>query len=114
MKGRLDPCGSDGWVHFPTTTQSAPYLAFFWRDVGSSSCWRKGAGCAREFPVREQLAFVFFGGSTCAPSRKEKRMYLINATKLHRKSGVAKPRDLQFLSSSRPPDGEHEFFRSLF
>jgi hypothetical protein len=94
-------CGkrlADGWLHFPTTTEGAPYLAFFWRDVGSSRCWRKGAGCARQFPVREQLAFVFFGGSTCAPFRKERRMYLINATTLHRKSEVAKPRDLQFLS----------------
>jgi hypothetical protein len=53
-----------GWFrpHVPTTTEGAPYLAFFWRDVGSSSCWRKGGGCAREFPDREQLAFVFFGG----------------------------------------------------
>jgi hypothetical protein len=37
--------------------------------------------------------------SACAAFRKESRMKFANATKLNRKSGVAKRRDLQF---SRP------------
>jgi hypothetical protein len=34
--------------------------------------------------------------TTCAPFRKEGRMKCTNATKFHRKSGVAQWRDLQF------------------
>jgi hypothetical protein len=34
--------------------------------------------------------------ATCAPFRKEGRMKCTNASKFHRKSGVAKWRDLQF------------------
>ena len=34
--------------------------------------------------------------AACAPFRKEGRMKCTNATKFHRKSGVAKWRDLQF------------------
>jgi hypothetical protein len=36
--------------------------------------------------------------TACAPFRKEGRMKCDNATKFHRKSGVAKWRDLQHLS----------------
>jgi hypothetical protein len=35
--------------------------------------------------------------ATCAPFRKEGRMNCTNATKFHRKSGVAQWRDLLFL-----------------
>jgi hypothetical protein len=34
--------------------------------------------------------------TTCAAFSKESRMRFVNATKLDRKSGGAKPRDLQF------------------
>jgi hypothetical protein len=36
--------------------------------------------------------------ATCAPFRKERRMKFAEATNLHRKLGVAKWRDLRFLS----------------
>jgi hypothetical protein len=36
--------------------------------------------------------------TACAPFRKERRMKCINALNLNRKSGGAKPRDLQFAS----------------
>jgi hypothetical protein len=26
-----------------TTNEGAPYLAFFWRDVGFKKCWRESA-----------------------------------------------------------------------
>ena len=38
--------------------------------------------------------------AACAPFFKERRMVSANATKFHRKSGVAKWRDLLFLSTS--------------
>jgi hypothetical protein len=38
--------------------------------------------------------------TTCAPFRKEGRMKCTNATKFHRKSGVAKWRDLLFMIRS--------------
>jgi hypothetical protein len=40
--------------------------------------------------------------TACAAFSKESRMGFANANKLHRKSGGAKPRDLQFSAVSRP------------
>src|ERR1700691_4803296 len=28
-----------------TTNEGAPYLAFFWRDVGINECWRESVVC---------------------------------------------------------------------
>ena len=44
--------------------------------------------------------FALLTTSTCVALRRETRMQLINATKLHRKSGVPEWSDLQFRSKS--------------
>jgi len=82
---------TEGWTERPLVIRDSHHLWFF-QPLADSS-WKRHSTLCHPDPD-----FLYVAPSTiaCAAFSKESRMRSANAVNVHRKSGGAKPRDLQF------------------
>jgi hypothetical protein len=76
-------------------------MTILWKSKRLKSVQRMAVNHPTELssrPERTRIScYAALDKAACAPFRKEGRMKFDNATKIHRKSGVAQWRDLRFL-----------------